>query len=219
MRSIQSPIGTAGSTTLLACLAALLFAFGASPARATVAAPTDMITFDITGTYNSTPNDPVFQTSDFDFSVLLPETIDGSYASGTFTPTDPLSLIGVYTDGSFSTDPTDISVTMKGTQSSNANEIIDFTIDDPTVGTFDIKITDTTNSLWDITGTTSATLTLNAGVYDIDGTEIKGNVTKPTTTDPTFTGTLRIPEPPAAFLLGFGLLAMLGVTRRRLSRL
>ncbi len=79
-------------------------------------------------------------------------------------------------------------------------------------------MTDTTNSLWDVTGTpSSATLSLNGGVFGIDGSTIKGAVTLPAN-DPAFTGTLSVPEPPAAALLGFGLLAMLGVARRRVSR-
>ena len=92
----------------------LLAALAISPARAVIVAPTPMVPVDIGGSYTSPTNNislmfgynSLFFSASFDFSVLLPATMNVTYSAdigGRDTYTYAGTFAGIYTDGAVST--------------------------------------------------------------------------------------------------------------------
>lgn len=218
----------------VAVAAAAVLALTASQARATVVSPPSTMTLTIDGTYLSIPGaktapdpDP-FPSKDFTFSITLPDTMAAEKKGGHYVSEVPLS--GTYTDGGVTESFSDAfavfvpSAKVHGVRGETVRFIIPSF--DVAGDIFRISLA-STSDLWTVDKIDGADLvTLDIGTLSVDTQDTGGTATYRTPEevadhkhgdDPAFEGSLIVPEPPAAALLGFGLLAMAGLARRRVS--
>lgn len=223
-------------TALLAAVAVVL---GVGSASASVVGSSGLVPLDITGTYTSLPKSPPspdpFPTTSFDFSVLLPATMDVNFRSsgGVDTYTYTGLAAGTYTDGGVNAAFTDALVVFTeaqaaasiGTQGSGlgAGKIVlptvKFSISNLlTKGDRLTVLAELAAPEWTLSNPgAKGTLSLDSGSWTVPHGDVtysrKAIASIPL--DPPFKGQLSVPEPASMAIFATGLVLLLGVARRR----